>query len=400
MTSSPTSTIEPPLKGIRVVELTHTILGPSCGMILADLGAEVIKVEPVDGDRTRKLRGFGAGFFGYFNRNKKSLALDADAPEGRAVLVKLLESADVLIENFAPGSMAKRKLGPAHLEKINPRLVYCSLKGFLPGPYEKRPALDEVVQMMGGLAYMTGPSGRPLRAGTSVVDIMGGIFGAFGTVLALKQRDRTGKGGLVESALFESVVFLMGQHLAITAINGAAPPPMPERVSSWAVYEIFNTADGQQVFIGITSDSQWKRFCEVFGQQDLAADARLATNNQRIEARPWLVPAVAEVFKRHDRAALEQLCLDADISFAPVARPQELFDHPHLLANGSLAPTTLPGGVQTRLPLLPFQMMGWRPPLVSDPPEIGQHNDEVLAALGYDAAGIGKLKAGKMLGPA
>ncbi|WP_020696667.1 CaiB/BaiF CoA transferase family protein [Reyranella massiliensis] len=401
MTSSPTSTIEPPLKGIRVVELTHTILGPSCGMILADLGAEVIKVEPVDGDRTRKLRGFGAGFFGYFNRNKKSLALDADAPEGRAVLVKLLESADVLIENFAPGSMAKRKLGPAHLEKINPRLVYCSLKGFLPGPYEKRPALDEVVQMMGGLAYMTGPSGRPLRAGTSVVDIMGGIFGAFGTVLALKQRDRTGKGGLVESALFESVVFLMGQHLAITAMNGgAAPPPMPERVSSWAVYEIFNTADGQQVFIGITSDSQWKRFCEVFGQQELAADPRLATNNQRIEARPWLVPAVAEVFKRHDRAALEQLCLDADISFAPVARPQELFDHPHLLANGSLAPTTLPGGVQTRLPLLPFQMMGWRPPLVSDPPEIGQHNDEVLAALGYDAAGIGKLKAGKMLGPA
>jgi crotonobetainyl-CoA:carnitine CoA-transferase CaiB-like acyl-CoA transferase len=293
-----TSPFEPPLKGVRVVELTHTILGPSCGMILADLGAEVIKVEPVDGDRTRKLRGFGAGFFGYFNRNKKSLALDADAPEGRAVLVKLLQSADVMIENFAPGSMAKRGLGPEHLEKINPRLVYCALKGFLPGPYEKRPALDEVVQMMGGLAYMTGPSGRPLRAGTSVVDIVGGMFGAFGTVLALKTRDRTGKGGLVESALFESVVFLMGQHLAITAINGTPPPPMPERVSSWAVYEIFDTADGQQVFIGITSDGQWKRFCDFFKQPDLAADPRLATNNQRIEARPWLVPKVAEVFKR------------------------------------------------------------------------------------------------------
>ena len=241
-------------------------------MILADLGAEVIKVEPVDGDRTRKLRGFGGGFFGYFNRNKKSLALDADSPEGRKVLVKLLQSADVLIENFAPGSMAKRGLGPEHLEKINPRLVYCALKGFLPGPYEKRPALDEVVQMMGGLAYMTGPSGRPLRAGTSVVDIVGGMFGAFGTVLALKQRDRTGKGGLVESALFESVVFLMGQHLAITAMNGAPPPPMPERVSSWAIYEIFNTADDLQIFIGITSDGQWKRFCEFFKQAELAAD--------------------------------------------------------------------------------------------------------------------------------
>jgi crotonobetainyl-CoA:carnitine CoA-transferase CaiB-like acyl-CoA transferase len=368
-------------------------------MILADLGADVVKVEPVDGDRTRKLKGFGGGFFGYFNRNKKSLALDADSPEGRKVLVKLLQSADVLIENFAPGSMAKRGLGPEHLEKINPRLVYCSLKGFLPGPYEKRPALDEVVQMMGGLAYMTGPSGRPLRAGTSVVDIMGGMFGAFGTVLALKQRDRTGKGGLVESALFESVVFLMGQHLAITAMNGAPPPPMPERVSSWAVYEIFNTADDHQMFIGITSDGQWKRFCEVFKQAELAADPRLASNNQRIEARPWLIPKVAEVFKRHGKDALEQLCLEADISFAPVARPQDLFDHPHLLANGSLAATTLPGGVKTRLPLLPFQMFGWRPPLTRDPPEIGQHNDEVLAEIGYDKTGIAQLKHAGLLGP-
>src|ERR1044072_7013680 len=219
------STISLPLKGVRVVELTHTILGPSCGMILADLGAEVIKVEPVDGDRTRKLRGFGAGFFGYFNRNKKSLALDADGPEGRKVLIKLLQSADVMIENFAPGSMSKRGLGPEHLEKINPRLVYCALKGFLPGPYEKRPALDEVVQMRGGLAYMTGPTGRPLRAGTSVVDIMGGLFGAFGTVLALQQRDRSGKGGLVESALFESVVFLMGQRTGHNPIQSAAASP-------------------------------------------------------------------------------------------------------------------------------------------------------------------------------
>ena len=222
--------------------------------------------------------------------------------------------------------------------------------------------------MMGGLAYMTGPSGRPLRAGTSVVDIVGGMFGAFGTVLALKQRDRTGKGGLVESALFESVVFLMGQHLAITAMNGAPPPPMPERVSSWAIYEIFKTADDLQIFIGITSDGQWKRFCEFFKQDALAADPKLATNNLRIEARPWLVPKVAAIFKGYTKDALEQMCLDADISFAPVARPQDLFDHPHLLANGSLAPTTLPGGVKTRLPLLPFQMMGWRPPLVSDPP--------------------------------
>ena len=391
--------VEPPLTGIRVIELTHTILGPSCGLVLADLGAEVIKVEPVDGDRTRKLKGFGQGFFGYFNRNKKSLALDADSKEGRPVLETLLRSADVLIENFAPGSMARRKLGPDDVARINPRLVYCALKGFLPGPYEKRPALDEVVQMMGGLAYMTGPSGRPLRAGTSVVDIMAGVFGAFGTVLALKQREKTGKGGLVESALFESVVFLMGQHLAITAMNGAPPPPMPERVSSLAVYEIFTSSDDKQIFIGITSDGQWKRFCEFFKQPELAADPKLASNNQRIEARPWLVPKVAEIFKRYTNAEIERLCLEADISFAPVARPQDLFDHPHLLANGSLAPTTMPGGVKTRLPLLPFQMLGWRPPLLSDPPAIGQHNDEILRAVGYDSAAIAALAKAGALGP-
>jgi len=380
--------VVPPLKGIRVVEFSHAILGPSCGMVLADLGAEVIKVEPVEGDKTRTLRGFGAGFFGYFNRNKKSLALNVDSPAGREALVKLLQSADVMVENFAPGSMAKRGLGPEQLEKINPKLIYCALKGFLPGPYEKRAALDEVVQMMGGLAYMTGPSGRPLRAGTSVVDIVGGLFGAFGTVLALKQRERTGKGGLVESALFESVVFLMGQHLAIAAISGAAPPPMPERVSSWAIYEIFTSSDGVQVFIGITSDGQWKRFCEFFGQAELAADPRLATNNMRIDARPWLVPRVTEIFKTYTKDQLEELALKADFSFAPIARPQDLFDNPHLLANGSLAPTTLPGGVQTRLPLLPFQMFGWRPPLVTDPPSVGQHNEEVLRGLGYDSAAI------------
>src|SRR4029077_11919744 len=213
----------------------------------------------------------------------------------------------------------------------------------------------------------------------------------------LKTRDRTGKGGLVESALFESVVFLMGQHLAITAINGTPPPPMPERVSSWAVYEIFDTADGQQVFIGITSDGQWKRFCEFFKQPDLAADPSLAPKNHATRGGPGLVPKVAEIFKRYGKDELEQKCLEADISFAPVARPQDLFDHPHLLANGSLAPTTLPGGGKTRLPLLPVQMLGWRPPLVSDPPEVGQHNDAVLAGIGYDAAGIAALKAAGIL---
>jgi crotonobetainyl-CoA:carnitine CoA-transferase CaiB-like acyl-CoA transferase len=385
------------LIGMKVLDLTQFEAGPSCTEALAWMGADVVKIEnPKSGDPGRTAGGKpgqDANYFLQYNANKRSVAVNLKDPRGVELVKQMAKQADVMVENFAPGSMAKRGLGPEQLEKINPKLIYCALKGFLPGPYEKRAALDEVVQMMGGLAYMTGPSGRPLRAGTSVVDIVGGLFGAFGTVLALKQRERTGKGGLVESALFESVVFLMGQHLAIAAINGAAPPPMPERVSSWAIYEIFTSSDEVQVFIGITSDGQWKRFCEFFGQAELAADPRLATNNMRIDARPWLVPRVAEIFKTYTKDQLEELALKADFSFAPVARPQDLFDNPHLRANGSLAPTTLPGGVQTRLPLLPFQMFGWRPQLVTDPPSVGQHNDEVLGGLGYNAAAIKALGA-------
>ena len=360
---------EPPLKGVRVVELTHTILGPSCGMILADLGAEVIKVEPVDGDRTRRLRGFGGGFFGYFNRNKKSLALDADSPEGREVLVKLLQSADVMIENFAPGSMAKRGLGPEHLEKINPRLVYCALKGFLPGPYEKRPALDEVVQMMGGLAYMTGPSGpaaarrhlggrhhgrhvRRLRHGAGAEAARAHGQGRAGRKRAVRI------GGVPDGPA--------SGHHRDERRAAAADARAGELVGDLRdLHDRRRPADLHRHHLGRPVEALLR---VLQAGQALAADPKLATNNQRIEARPWLVPKVAEVFKRYTKDELEQMCLDADISFAPVARPQDLFDHPHLLANGSLAATTLPGGVKTRLPLLPFQMMGWRPPLVSDPP--------------------------------
>ena len=396
-----------PLSGLVVLDISSFIAAPAAAVALADFGADVIKIEPPgEGDPHR--HNYKNASYPQSDKNfpwqldgrlKRSIALDLKNASARAVLERLIGRADVMIVNFPPPARERLRLRWEDIEPLNPRLVYCALKGFLPGPYEKRPALDEVVQMMGGLAYMTGPTGRPLRAGTSVIDIVGGMFGAFGTVLALKTRDRTGKGGLVESALFESVVFLMGQHLAITAINGTPPPPMPERVSSWAVYETFATSDGQQVFIGITSDGQWKRFCEVFEQAGLAADPRLASNNERIDARPWLVPKVAEIFKRYSMAEIEALALRADISFAPVARPQDLFDHPHLLANGSLAPTTLPGGVKTRLPLLPFQMLGWRPPLVSDPPEIGQHNDEVLAEIGYDGEAIARLRSAGMLGP-
>jgi crotonobetainyl-CoA:carnitine CoA-transferase CaiB-like acyl-CoA transferase len=290
-----------PLSGLRVLDLGHTVMGPSCGMILADLGADVLKVEPAPaGDPTRRLKGFGAGYFGYFSRNKRSMAVDLKTEAGKEIAHRLVARCDVLIENFAPRTMERLGLGYETLRPVNPRLIYASLKGFLKGPYEERPALDEVVQMMSGLAYMTGPSGRPLRAGTSIVDIGGGMFAVIAILIALRERDRTGVGQLVESGLFETAVFFMGQHLCYAAQSNAPVPPMPERVSAWAVYEPFAVSGGRQIFVGITSDNHWQRFCAELGRDDLARDPAYATNNDRIAARPQLIPALRQVFRRHD----------------------------------------------------------------------------------------------------
>ena len=292
-----------PLAGIRVVEFTHMVMGPTCGIILGDLGAEVIKVEPLGGDNTRKLVGAGAGFFALFNRNKKSIAVDTKDPRGREIVLKLVAGADVFSENFKAGAMERLGFGYAALSQLNPRLVYVSHKGFLPGPYDHRTALDEVVQMMGGLAYMTGPIGRPLRAGSSVNDIMGGMFGAIGVLAALGARHKTGKGQEVQSALFENNVFLVAQHMMQAAVMGVPPAPMPSRISPWAVYDVFTVADDEQIFLAVVSDTQWAVFCEAFGFADLKADPRLANNSLRVANRDTMIPMLRE--RLADRSAAE-----------------------------------------------------------------------------------------------
>jgi crotonobetainyl-CoA:carnitine CoA-transferase CaiB-like acyl-CoA transferase len=367
-----------PLAGIRVLEFGHTILGPCCGMVLADFGAEVIKIEPPGGERTRRLKGFGTGYFAFYNRNKKSVTLDYKTPEGLAAARALIATADVLIENMAPDALARAGLGPDDARKINPQLIYCSLKGFLDGPYAGRAALDEVVQMMSGLAYMTGPPGMPLRAGTSISDILGGIFGALGILVALRERDRGAGGAVVESALFETAAFLMGQFMAASAMTGEMLPPMPARVSAWAVYELFETADAARVFIGITSDHHWESFCREFQRSDLFADASLATNEMRVEARSRLIPELIAMFGSLPAAEIERRCLGAGLPFARIAHPEDLFDDPQLNANGSLADTILPGGIATKLPKLPIRIDGGAFSLRSDPPKAGEHTREIL----------------------
>jgi crotonobetainyl-CoA:carnitine CoA-transferase CaiB-like acyl-CoA transferase len=381
-----------PLAGVRVVEFTHMVMGPSCGMILADLGAEVIKIEPLQGDATRRLLGSGSGFYSTFNRNKKSLAVDTKDPRGCEIVMKLLASADVFSENFKTGAMARLGFDYASLSRINERLIYVSHKGFLPGPYENRTALDEVVQMMGGLAYMTGPVGTPLRAGASVNDIMGGMFGAIGVLAALRSRETTGRGQEVLSSLFENNIFLVATHMMQYAITGKPAAPMPSRISAWGIYDVFAVKDKEQIFLAVVSDTQWKLFCETFGFGDLLADERLVSNNQRVSQREWMMPILRERMQRWSAAEIARDFEQAGLPYAAIKAPHELFDDPHLNATGGLAPMHLADGREITTPLLPLMLDGQRLPLRSSPPELGADTDGLLDELGYTAVEVQALR--------
>jgi crotonobetainyl-CoA:carnitine CoA-transferase CaiB-like acyl-CoA transferase len=382
-----------PYAGLRMVEFTHMVMGPTCGMVFADLGAEVIKVEPPKGDNTRNLLGSGAGFYPLFNRNKKSLVLDLKTPEGCEAVLKLIATADIVSHNFRPETMVAQGLDYASLKKLNPRLIYIALKGFLPGPYEHRTALDEVVQMMGGLAYMTGPVGQPLRAGTSVNDIMGGMFGAIAAMAALAQREKTGLGQEVQAALYENNVFLVAQHMMQYAVTGQPADPMPNRISSWAVYDVFTVKDGEQIFLSAVSDKQWAVFCDALGFADLKADPLYGNNNDRVRERPRLLAQLRERFAHYSAQELTDIFEKAGLPYAPIKRPQDLMDDPHLLATGGLTPITLPDGKQTNTVLFPFTLDGQRMGVRRSPPKLGEHSAQLLEALGYSAQDAMKLGA-------
>ncbi len=394
-TTAPARELPQPLKGLKVVEFTHMVMGPTCGMVLADLGAEVIKVEPIDGDRTRTLLGAGIGFFPMFNRNKLSIQIDLHEPAGAAVARQLAASADVVAENFKPGTMVKYGLDYAALSKANPTPIYASLKGFLPGPYDHRTALDEVVQMMGGLAYMTGRPGDPLRAGSSVNDIMGGMFGAIAILGALIQRGISGRGMEVQSALYENNIFLVGQHMLQYAITGQPAAPMPARISPWAIYDVFTVQGGEQIFLAAVSDAQWATFCDALGFADLKADPALAKNNDRVRARPMLLAELGRRLQAFSAAELSRRFEAAGLPFAPIMKPEQLLDDPHLLATGGLADIQLTdgerAGTTVKTTLFPFTLDGERPGVRLNPPRRGEHTRAVLREIGIAEAEIDAL---------
>lgn len=379
---------ELPLKHIKVIEFTHMVMGPSAGMILADLGAEVIKVEPIDGDKTRNLKGSGAGYFAMYNRNKQSVCVDLKSSKGLEVINKLVEDADVVIENFRSGALDKLGLGYSQLSKINDQIIYMSAKGFLKGPYEHRTALDEVAQMMGGLAYMTGPSGRPLRAGASVIDVMGGMFGVIGILAALVQRSETGNGEHVTSSLFESTVFLMGQHMAQEIITGVEPNPMPERISAWAIYDVFEVKDSGKLFIAVVSDTQWRKFCVKFNFTEFIDDPEFETNEQRVSKRNDIMELVREKFLQYELSDLMSDIEEIGLPYAPINKPEDLKFDKHLLESGGLLDVMLNDGSVAKLPALPVEFSGDRFGVTRKIPNIGEHTTEVLKTLGYSEGEI------------
>lgn len=379
------------LAGIKVVEFTHMVMGPAAGLVLADLGADVTKVEPLGGDKTRRLRGSGAGYFSMYNRNKKSLAIDLKSPEGKEIALKLIDEADVFIENFRPGALDKLGFDYPTLSARNPKLIYCSEKGFLDGPYSHRTALDEVAQMMGGLAYMTGPPGRPLRAGASVIDVTGGMFGAIAVLAAVQDRARTGKGRHVSASLFETTVFLVGQHMAQYAVTGTPAAPMPTRVSAWAVYDVFDVRDDEKVFVGVVSDKQWRAFCDAFDLSDWAQDDGLAANNDRVARREEIIPVLRDLFGKFTRQELMDKLETTGLPFAPIQKPEDLSTDPHLVQSGGLLDMTIPEGGEISLPAMPIAIDGERPGLSINPPEIGEHTKAVLREIGVADSEIDRL---------
>lgn len=376
-----------PLSGLKVVEFTHMVMGPTSGVILADLGADSVKIEPLQGDNTRRLKGSGAGYFPMYNRNKKSLCIDLKSAEGRDIALQLIDAADILIENFRPGAMDKLGFGYSELAERNPRLIYCSLKGFLSGPYQHRTALDEVTQMMGGLAYMTGLPGKPMRAGSSVIDIAGGMFGVIGILAAVQERHSTGKGKQVTSSLYETTAFMVGQHMAQQAVLGEEPAPMSVRRSAWSIYDMFYSQDGERVFIGVVSDTLWQAFCKEFELDELLADASLEKNNDRVEARERLIPQIEALCASMDKVTLMRRLDRAGVPFAPINKPSDLFDDEHLQAGG-LIEITLSDGSKTQLPALPIEMNGVRPGLRHDLPSPGEGGESALQSIGFSETDI------------
>jgi crotonobetainyl-CoA:carnitine CoA-transferase CaiB-like acyl-CoA transferase len=392
-----------PLQGVRVLELSHIVAGPSGGMILADLGADVIKVEhPVAGDTARSQANRGSTFYTY-NRNKKFLALDLRQPEGKKIFEKLVARADIVFDNFAPGALARLGLDYAWGRKVNKRIIYCSVKGFLPGPYADRPYLDELAQMEGGLAYLTGYENQPMRAGASITDIGAATYGIVGILAALYRREQTGEGDSIEAGLYETIVFWISQYVTSAQITGQNPPPRGEqssgmgRAMGWGVYQLFPTSDGKQVFIAVTGNRHWAGLCDALGFDDWKNSPEFSNNRKRTAEKPRIAQRITEAVKKLTYDDITQRLYKALVPYAPVGTPLHILQDKHMSEGARWLPLKV-GDKDFKVPKLPFSLGGTRDFEVrTQDGSLGADTDAVLSELGYSAAEIAALKERKVV---
>ena len=385
-----------PLAALKVVELGHIVAGPTASLILAEFGAQVTKIERSGSGDQARANTHNQGHFVSYNSNKRSVCLELGVPSDKALLLRLLDECDVLIDNFAPGALDRAGLDYETLSARNPRLIHASIKGFLPGLHGDLPLTDEPAQMRGGLAYMTGPNGRPLRAGTSIVDITGAMFAAIGVLVALEDRRRTGVGRKIDVGLFESVVFLVGQHVARASMTGEVPEPLAERGMGrdlgWGIYRTFRTRDDKDIFVAVLSDNHWERFCAEFGLHELRADQSLSTNMGRARQHARLSDITSALMAQLDfKAAVERLN-KARLPCAPVNTPLDLLDDAHLASLDFLKTVRSAQGQKARIASLPIASPTWFDFPRGDPPTLGEHTKEILAQLASVAGAAAKVR--------
>ena len=379
-----------PLKGLKVMDLSHAADGPMCGFMLAEAGADVIKVEPLHGEPYRK-GGASMAFFNA-NRNKRSLSLNLQTQEGREIALKLASACDILIESFTPGTAEAMGLGYQELSKINPRLIYCSLSGFgQTGPYSKRPAYDPVIQAMAGFMAVTGEDGRPpVRVGPGVAGLGTAFIAAYGILLAVLMREKSGRGQYIDTSFFDTAVFFMSFFITGYSLTGLSMPRMGSGNPVFVPYQCFEAAD-KWVFIGVTQNAFWQRFCRAAGMEELEKDPRFDSNDKRLANRDELLGILEPALRQFQSADLLARLEAEGVPCAPVQQVSEVAEDPQVRAREMLYHVEYPGVGKMQVSHLPLRMSGLREDAAKRPPLLGEHNVEILLELGYSNGKIDAL---------